>query len=87
MCFSMDWLLHILILGVIIAAVFAILSLVIPWALSKMGAEVGEGVSMLMRVFRIALWAVVIIVVLVIVFQIIACLLSYGGGVSILPHR
>jgi hypothetical protein len=52
-----------------------------------MGAEVGEGVSMLMRVFRIALWAVVIIVVLVIVFQIIACLLSYGGGVSILPHR
>lgn len=87
MCFSLDWLLHILILGVVIAAVFAILRLVIPWALSKMGGEVSEGVTMLMNVFRIAIWAVVIIVVLVIVFQIIACLLSYGGGFSILPHR
>ncbi len=87
MCFSMDWLLHILILGVIIAAVIQILRLVVPWALSKMGAEIGEGVNMLMNVLRIALWAVVIIFVLIIVFQIIACLLSYGGGFTILPHR
>lgn len=88
MCFSLDWLLHILILGVIVTAVFAILKLIIPWALSKMGAEVGEGVAMLMRVFSIIIWAVVIIVVLIIVFYLISCLISWGGGgISILPHK
>jgi hypothetical protein len=88
MCFSLDWLLHILILGVIVAAVFAILKLVVPWALSKMGGEVGEGVAMLMRVFSIVIWAVVIIVVLIIVFYLISCLISWGGGgFSVLPHR
>jgi len=83
MCFSMQWLLQILIFAVIIGAVIAILKIVVPYALTLIGAEVGGGVGVVMAVFRIVLWAVVVIFVLVICFQLISCLLSYGGGVHL----
>jgi hypothetical protein len=88
MCFSWDWLLHILILCIVVGAVFAILQIIIPYALSKMGATIGEGARIVIRCFKILLWALVAIVVVIIVFQMIACLLSMGGGgFSVFPHR
>ena len=88
MCFSLDWLLHILILCVIVGGVIAILKIIVPYALSFIGAEIGAGANVVIQVFKILLWCVVAIIVLVIVFQLIACLLSMGGGMgSILPHR
>jgi hypothetical protein len=87
MCFSLDWLLHVLILAVVVGAIVKILELVIPWALSQMGGTVGAGVSMILAVLRIIFWAVVVIVVLVICFQLISCLIGYGGGMgSLMPH-
>jgi hypothetical protein len=83
MCFSMQWLLQILIFAVIIGAVIAILKIVVPYALSMIGAEISGGIGVIMSVFRIVLWAVVVIFVLVICFQLISCLLSYGGGVHL----
>jgi hypothetical protein len=89
MCFSMDWLMHILILCVIVGGIIAILKVVIPYALSKMGASIGEGANVVVQVFKILLWCVIAIVVIVICFQVISCLWSMGGGSmgTLLPHR
>jgi uncharacterized membrane protein len=86
-CFSMDWLLHVLILCVLVGGTIAILQIVIPYALSKMGATIGEGARVVIRVFKVLLWCAVAIVVLYIVFMLIACLWSMGGGFSLLPHK
>jgi hypothetical protein len=84
----MDWLMRILILCVIIGAIIAILQIIIPYALSKMGATIGQGASVVIACFKILLWAFVAIIVIVIVFQIIACLWSMGGGMGgLLPHH
>jgi len=87
-CFSADWLMHILILCIIVGGTIAILQVIIPYALSKMGATIGEGAAVVIRVFKILLWCAVAIIVIVIVFQLIACLWSMGGGMgTLLPHR
>ncbi len=89
MCFSLDWIEHLLIFAVIVAAIFAILAIIVPWALSKIsgGGIVGEVVGVLTQVLRIIVYAIIIIAVIVIVFALISCLWSYGGGIgSILPH-
>lgn len=87
MCFSMDWLLHVLLLGVFIGAVVKILQLVIPYAVQQMGGTIGEGVQLLVNIFRIIFIAVVVSVILIVAFQLIACLWSYVGGMgNILPH-
>jgi hypothetical protein len=86
-CFSMDWLLHVLIWCVIVGGILAIVQLVIPYALKKAGATIGEGVGIVLSVLKIILWCVVAIIVLYIVFMLIACLWSMGGGFSLLPHK
>lgn len=88
MCFTLAWLQQLLILCVIVGAIYAILMIIIPYALSKMGAVLGEGANVVLRVLKIVLWAVVACVVIYIVFALIACLWSMGGGMpSLLPHR
>lgn len=88
MCFSLAWLQQILIFLIIIGAIVAILKLVVPYALSMLGAELGAGANLVIAVFKIVLWAIVAIFCVIICFQLIACLLSYSGGMpSLLPHR
>lgn len=86
-CFSLAWFEQLLIWVVIICAVIAILRLLVPWVLSMAGAEIGAGVNMVMAVIRIVIWAIVVIFVIYICFALISCLLSYGGGLPLLPHR
>jgi hypothetical protein len=83
MCFSMQWIAQLLIWAVIIGAVFAILNLIVPWALSKAGLAIGDGLNMIIAVLKIVLWAIVAIVVIVIVFDLISCLISAGGGLGL----
>jgi hypothetical protein len=87
-CFTLDWLMHLLILGVIICGIIAILKIVIPYALSKMGATIGEGMGVVIQALRIFLWCVIAIIVIYFCFMLISCLWSMGGGFgTLLPHR
>lgn len=85
MCFSMTWLMNLLIWIVIIAAVIAILKLIVPLVVSKLS---GEAATIVSGLLNIALWAFVIIVCIYIAFGLISCLLSMSGGFpSLAPHR
>ena len=82
-CFSWQWIAQILIWAIIIGAVFSILNLIVPWALSQAGIELGGAVNMILTVFRISVIAFIAIVVVIIVFDLISCLVSAGGGLGL----
>ena len=77
MCFSLDFIKAILILGVVIGAIILILKIVVPYAISKMGIALGEGWNVVLAVFRIFIGTLVVIFVILIVFEMISCLLSF----------
>jgi hypothetical protein len=83
MCFSLAWLEQLLIWIVIIVAIFSLLKLVVPWILSKLGAEGG----IVMQAISIVLWAFIAICIIYFIFMLISCLLSMGGGLPGFPHR
>jgi hypothetical protein len=90
MCFSLAWLLNLLVWVVIIVAIIAILQIIVPWVLSKLGASgiLGEAIGIISAVIKIIIWAIVIIAVLYVCFGLISCLLGYGGGgLSLFPHK
>ena len=88
MCFSWEFIKQVLILAIVVVAIIGILQLVIPFVISKLGASLGEGWNVVIGAFRILVWAVIAIIVVIICFDIIACLWSYvGGSGSLLPHR
>lgn len=74
-CFSLAWLEQLLVWLVIVGAVFAILRLVIPLALSGWPPIIGQ-------VLNIVLWAIIVILIIWICFALLSCL---GGGLSLLP--
>ncbi len=79
MCFSMEFLKNILILAVVIVAVLSILGLLIPFIVGKLGLALGEGWAICVQAFRIFIWALVAILVILFCFELIACLLSFTG--------
>lgn len=76
MCFTASWFMNLLIYLVIVGAVFAIVRLLIPYALQFFGA----GGGIIAQVLNIIMYAVVAIIVIYIVFSLIQCLLGAGGG-------
>lgn len=86
-CFSLAWFQQLLIWLVIVCAVVAILKLLVPWVIAQMGAEIGAGASLVLAVLRIVVWAIITIFVIYVCFALISCLMSYGGGLPLLPHR
>lgn len=89
MCFSWDWLLHLLIFAILVIATIKILQVVVNYALTKMGGAIGEGWAVIVRVLEICFWAAVAIFVLIICFALLSCLWSAfgGGGMTLLPRR
>lgn len=85
MCFSLEWIEHLLILAVIVGAIIAILQVIVSFVLPKLPAPFQEIAGVISAIIRIVIWAIVIIAVIVFAFSVISCLWSYGGG--ILPHR
>lgn len=83
MCFSLEWLEQLLVWVVIVVAVIAIVRLLVPWVFGQLGA----GGSVIAAAVNIVLWAVIAIFVIYICFALISCLLTYGGHLSLLPHR
>lgn len=85
MCFSLDFLKQILILAIVIIAVIGILNLLIPFVVSKLGASLGDGWNVVVSAFKIFVWALVAIIVVIFCFEMISCLLSYSG--PLLPRH
>lgn len=75
MCLSLELIKQLLIDLVIIGAIFAIIKLLLPLALTWLG---GAG-SVIVQVVNIILYAIVIIFVIVICFDLMGCLLGSGG--------
>lgn len=72
MCFSIAWLINILIWLIVIGAILAIVKLILP----KILANFGDAGSTAMGIINILIWAVVMIAVVIFAGDIIVCLLS-----------
>jgi len=80
MCFPIDTIKGLLILFVVIAAIIGILGILVPYVVSRMGIVLGEGWAVLVRCFRIFVYAVITIFVIILCFELITCLWSFVGG-------
>ena len=72
-CFTLQWLESLLIYCVVLGAIYAILKLLIPLALSNLPPIIGQ-------VINIILWAIIVILIIYVCFALISCLFSMGGG-------
>ena len=79
-CFSLAWIETLCIYAIIIGAVFAIMKIIIPYALAQLG-----GGAVIVQVLNIIGWAIIAIIIVYIVFALVSCLI--GGGFSLMPHR
>lgn len=75
MCFSLAYLAQLLIIAIVVCAVVAIFRLV----LSPFLATMGPPGSTILGAINIIIWAVVCVAVVVVVFDLLACLLGGGG--------
>ena len=78
MCFSLAWLQQLLIWIVIVGAIVAILQLFLPWVVSQAGF-LGGAVDVLLQIIKIVVWAIVVIFVIYVAFDLIQCLAGSGG--------
>ena len=83
MCFSLEWLEHILIWLVIVIAIVLVIKVFRPPLLGMLG----QGGAMVMQVINIVLWAVVVICAIVIGFELLSCLIGWSGFSLSPPHR
>ena len=75
MCFSLAWFENLLIWLVILGAVVAIFKVILPLVFAQLGTP-GAAV---MQIINIVLWAVVVIFIIIIAFELIGCLVGSGG--------
>jgi hypothetical protein len=78
MCFSLAWLQQLLIWIVIVGAIVAILQLFVPWVVANAGIF-GDAVNIILQIIKIVVWAIVVIFVIYVAFDLISCLLSSGS--------
>ncbi len=76
MCFSIEWIEHLFVLLIIIGAVVALVRLLLPLVLGWMGSPGG----IILQAINIVMWAFIAIFCVYIIFELISCLLSGGGG-------
>lgn len=81
MCFSLSWLEQMLVWLVIVCAIVAVIRLLVPWITGVLG------VPIIGQVLNIILWAVIAIVCIYIIFALLSCLLSMGGGLHLPSTR
>lgn len=83
-CFSLAWAQAFLIWLVVVIAVIALVELIAPWILGKIGNPPDGGI--VLQALRIIVWAAVAIFVIIFVIDIVSCFLG-GAGLSTLPLR
>jgi hypothetical protein len=88
MCFSMEWIQHLLILAVVVIAIVAILQIIVSYVLAKLqpSGMFADVIRIVAQIFKIVIWAIIIIAVIYFAFAMISCLWSMSGGLSIMPH-
>lgn len=77
MCLDLHSILMLLIWCVVIGVLFAILRLVIP----RFG--LGDPAGLVLQILSILIWAIVVIAILVLVFDVLSCLLGGGFGLGL----
>lgn len=70
MCFSLLWLVTLLVQLVILAGIIMIARLVIPWIFAKLGVDG----SILVQVLNIIIWVVVTILIIWLLYDLVTCL-------------
>lgn len=71
-CLSLSWLMNLLIWLVVIGAVVGIVRLILPYVLGPLG-EMG---NLIMRALTIIIWAIVLIAIILLVFDLLGCLVG-----------
>ncbi len=92
-CFSLEWLKALFIWAIIIVVVLLILDLLVPYVLGKLAtarsgglaATVSEALGIIATALRYVFWGGVAILVVVVCFDLISCVISHSGSLS-LPH-
>lgn len=77
MCFSLAWLMNVMIWLVVVGAVVAVVRLLLPLVLAQFGA----GGALVMQILNIIMWAVILIAIIIFAFDLLSCL--GGGGMSL----
>ena len=85
MCFGLAWFEQILIWIIVICAIVALLKLLVSFVLPKLGVT-AEVLSFIIAAVRIIIWAIVCIFAVIVIFELISCLISMGGGGLGLPR-
>lgn len=75
MCMSVGFFFSLMIWLVIVGAVYAIIRLVVPAVLANFG---GPG-TLLAQAVNIILWAILLIIVLYLIWDLVECLVGSGG--------
>ena len=83
-CFSLGWLEQLLVWCVIIGAVWAIISLLLPLISAGPFQWV---LDLLVQILKIIVYAIIAIFIIYIAFDLISCLVSISGGLSLPHHR
>ena len=81
-CFSLGWLESLLIWTVILLFVVAVVNLIIPAILNAFGPA-PPGAAIVLTVLRYLVWTLVAIAVIIFIFDLIACALGGGSGVTL----
>lgn len=79
-CFSLDFWEKVCIFVVIIIALWSLIQLLLPYLTQFLP-------SVVIQIIRIVIWAIIAIICIMIIFGLLSCLLSAGGGLIGHPFR
>lgn len=82
MCFSLEWVGHLLVWLIVVCAVVAIIRLLVPLVASWL-----PGGAVVVQIINIVLWAVVAIAVVWMIVDLLSCLLGAHTGWALGPPR
>jgi uncharacterized membrane protein len=77
-CITLDWLKNLLIWIVVLCALVAVVRLLLPLVLGLFGAQPDGGV--ILRIINIAMWAIVLIAVIIFLFDLFGCFIGSSSG-------
>lgn len=78
MCFSLAWLVQLIVATIIFAAVWQIFQILVEWVTSAFG--LGPGAARIFLIFRIIIGAIVLIWIVYLCADLLSCLLGSGFG-------
>lgn len=81
MCMPLAAIAQILIWAVVICAALKILSILVAFVAAKMGPPITEVAGLLVQILDIIFWTALVVAVILLVFNLLACLI--GGGVHL----